>query len=239
MLAIILNSGKGTRLGELTNHRPKCLLPLPNDETILSRQIRILSSLGFDDFIVTTGPFADMVQEEIGNKFPELRVKYIFNNKYRNTNYIYSMFLIDSSAKQDCLLLHGDLVFEKSVVERMMKTSIKNFVVVYKDQELPEKDFKARIEDGQVSRVGVGEFGFDCVALQPLYWMNKVFWSAWMDMIEVHVTEGRTGEYAEEALNDILNQHSLMPLAMDGKLCMEIDDALDYDKARIALDGLR
>jgi L-glutamine-phosphate cytidylyltransferase len=239
MLAIILNSGKGTRLGDLTNRRPKCLLPLPNDETILSRQIRILSSLGFDDFIVTTGPFAEMVQEEVGREFPELRVKYIFNNKYNYTNYIYSMSLIDSSAKQDCLLLHGDLVFEKGVIDKMMNVGLSNYVVVYTNQELPEKDFKARIKDGQVSRVGVGEFGVDCVSLQPLYGMTKEFWSAWMEMIEVHVSEGRTREYAEEALNDILNHHILTPLAMDGELCMEIDDAMDYDKAWIALNGMR
>ena len=40
MKAVIFNSGLGRRMGKLTKDKPKCLLKLYNDETILERQIR-------------------------------------------------------------------------------------------------------------------------------------------------------------------------------------------------------
>ena len=48
MKALIFNSGLGSRMGELTNNNPKCLVKLYNGETILERQIRILSELGIN-----------------------------------------------------------------------------------------------------------------------------------------------------------------------------------------------
>ena len=43
--AVILASGKGSRLGALTTHKPKCLLPL-GSETIIERQLRLLQDSG-------------------------------------------------------------------------------------------------------------------------------------------------------------------------------------------------
>ena len=44
MKALIYNSGTGSRMGKLTEDKPKCLLPLPGGETILSRQLRLLAA---------------------------------------------------------------------------------------------------------------------------------------------------------------------------------------------------
>ena len=39
MKALILNSGKGSRMGNLTKDHPKCMTELASMETILSRQL--------------------------------------------------------------------------------------------------------------------------------------------------------------------------------------------------------
>ena len=43
MKIIILNSGLGSRLGELTKNNPKSLVEIKNNQTIFSRAINILS----------------------------------------------------------------------------------------------------------------------------------------------------------------------------------------------------
>ena len=40
MKALILNSGKGSRMGDLTSKHPKCMTEIASMETIISRQLR-------------------------------------------------------------------------------------------------------------------------------------------------------------------------------------------------------
>lgn len=55
MKALILNSGLGQRMGVITNEHPKCMTEVSYKNTILSRQLRILTSFGVDEVIMTTG----------------------------------------------------------------------------------------------------------------------------------------------------------------------------------------
>ncbi len=57
MKALILNSGMGTRMGELTSKYPKCMSELTIDETILGRQLSLLAAHGIHDVVITTGFF--------------------------------------------------------------------------------------------------------------------------------------------------------------------------------------
>ena len=110
MKALIFNSGLGSRMGNLTEEQPKCMVKLYNGETIFERQIRILSECGIKDFIVTTGPFKEQLYN-VASKFPNLNFKFVANENYRSTNYIVSMYNANDLLDEDMLVLHGDLVF--------------------------------------------------------------------------------------------------------------------------------
>ena len=58
MKALILNSGLGTRMGGLTREHPKCMTEIAPGETIVSRQLRMLSEAGGRDTVMTAGVFA-------------------------------------------------------------------------------------------------------------------------------------------------------------------------------------
>ena len=53
MKAVILNSGLGTRMGELTKEHPKCMTEIAPGETIVSRQLRLLSEAGIQEIVMT------------------------------------------------------------------------------------------------------------------------------------------------------------------------------------------
>ena len=93
MKVIILNSGLGKRLADLTKDKPKCLINITQEETILGYQLTLLKKNNLLDVIITTGPFEDLIKEYIKNRFSEFNIKYIFNPKYNSTNYIYSLYL--------------------------------------------------------------------------------------------------------------------------------------------------
>ena len=104
MKAIIFNSGLGSRMGELTREKPKCMLTLYNGETIFERQIRILSECGIREFIITTGPFEEQLIQ-ISKKYNTLTFDFVPNKEYLSTNYIVSMNNI-KQVTEDVLLLH-------------------------------------------------------------------------------------------------------------------------------------
>ena len=59
MKALILNSGKGSRMGDLTKTHPKCMTEIASMETIISRQLRQVAEQGISEVIITTGPFEE------------------------------------------------------------------------------------------------------------------------------------------------------------------------------------
>ena len=106
MKAIIFNSGYGNRMGEFTKTHHKSMAPVTNGETILHRQLRILSAEGIKDFIITTGPFEDQLKA-VAADFPELNFSFVRNDIFDRTNYIYSMYLARDLINDDMIFLHG------------------------------------------------------------------------------------------------------------------------------------
>lgn len=231
----ILNSGFGSRLERYTRDTPKGLIPLKGSETILGRQIRLLSTTGEHRFVITTGYLANMIDQYIPDTYPGLNVSFKHNIRYSATNYITSMDLLKDSYTDDLVLLHGDLVFEQSVARDVIG-SAHSVVVIDSTLPLPEKDFKARIKQGKVVEIGVNVFGPDCYACQPLYHLMKQDWNLWQQEIHDFCIRGNDTVYAEEALNAISDRMELYPLDVTGRLCMEIDNEADLLRARHALE---
>lgn len=228
MYAIILNSGKGSRLQELTTNKPKGLIDLTTESTILSRQIDILMLCGIEKFIITTGYLAEQFKQYCSEQYPDLDIEFIHNELYDTTNYIVSLNKLQSIDFSDSvLLMHGDLVFTQDVLADILDQS-GSCVVVDSASPIPDKDFKARIgSDGRVNEIGVDVFGPDCVACQPLYKLELLDWQAWQKAIKNWCDAGKTSVYAEYALNTILGSVPMMAYDVTGRLCREVDTKED------------
>lgn len=225
MRALILNSGKGTRMAPLTDHQPKCLTELAPGETILSRQLRLLSEAGVGDVVLTTGPFPGLLEEYCESLNLPLRYTFVRNPDYESTNYIYSIYLAREELEDDILLLHGDLVFESEVLRRCLESE-ESRVAVSSTAPLPEKDFKAVIREDRVEKVGV-EFFDHAQAAQPLYHLKKADWLVWLDRVIQFCEAGDRSCYAEKALNEVTDRCVLRPLDVRNMLCGEVDQPED------------
>lgn len=224
MKALILNSGVGRRMGTLTRKHPKCMTTLYKEHSILSWQLRLLRQVGITDVIITTGPFADALMRYTLDRLPSAR--FVHNPRYSETNYIYSMHLARELLLDDVILLHGDVVLEKSVLEELLSVS-KSAVAVEHRSRLPKKDFKARLIQGRVREIGVDVFGEDCVASQPVYKLQRADMETWLEAVSGFCRRGETGVYAENALNTVFDRVEMFPMALEDRLCNEIDDAKD------------
>lgn len=227
MIALILNSGVGSRMGAMTLSMPKCMTPLSGDETIISRQLRQLEAAGIKKAVITTGPFVDILQAHIEKLHPGLEIVYVHNPDYRSTNYIYSMYQARRATEgQDVLYMHGDMVMEEGLIGEFLRAD-RSVIAVDSTQPLPEKDFMARLEHGLVREIGVGLSGENRAASQPVYALREVDFAAWMDEIARFCERGERGVYAENALNAIAGSLALHPLELRGRLCREVDNPED------------
>lgn len=233
MKVLIFNSGIGSRMGKLTENCPKCLLDI-NGESILHRQLRLIEECGLKDIIITTGKYEKELEKE-ASEFPGLNVVFVNNPLYASTNYIYSMYLARDCINDDIIILHGDLVFEKALLEKLTGNINDSLCLINKKAEKPLKDFKGRIEEGILTEVSVDIFDDNCYALQPVYKLKKSSVLRWLERVNGFVEAGNTNVYAENALNEVAAELKIKPLSYEGFFISEIDTESDY---RITKDKL-
>lgn len=230
MKCIILNSGMGTRLGNLTKDNPKSLVKLNENETIFSKAIKTLNTFGIDEFIITTGYLDNVLKDYVKTSFPNLNFSFIHNPVYDKTNYIKSIDLIPE-IEDNVILLHGDLIFSKNVAKKTINSK-KTSMIIDSTIPIPEDDFKAKLVDNQVTYISTKYFESDAVACQPFYKIINEDWKLWKDKIREYCQNNQTNVYAENALNQLTDQIHITPIDIKGDLCMEIDTPEDLKKAK-------
>ena len=225
MKALILNSGLGSRMGVLTSEHPKCMTEISPRETILSRQLRQLSDAGIRQVVITTGYYDEVLVNYCRALDLPLDFTFVKNPVYDQTNYIYSIYCAREYLDDDIVLMHGDLVFENEVFDRVLASEA-SCMTVSSTLPLPEKDFKAQVKDGWVMRVGVDIFE-DALEAQALYKLNKNDWKVWLDKIAEFCEAGNRKVYAENALNELNGAANIAALDVGDLLCAEIDNPED------------
>ena len=201
---------------------------LHDGETIISRQLKMLLNCGITDVVITTGYFNDVLMDYCKSLDLPLNYTFVLNPIYNETNYIYSIYCAKEFLEnEDIVLMHGDLVFEESVLRDVL-TFGKSCMKVSSTLPLPEKDFKAVIYNGLVKKVGV-EFFDDAMEAQALYKLNREDWKIWLDKMIEFCESGNRKCYAEVALNQISDECIIHAYDVKDRLCSEIDTPEDWE----------
>ena len=225
MKALILNSGLGSRMGVLTSEHPKCMTEISPMQTILSRQLKMLAEAGITEVVITTGYFDAVLVQYCNSLALPLHFTFVKNPIYDQTNYIYSIYCAREYLDDDILLMHGDLVFENEVLDRVLASPV-SCMAVSSTLPLPEKDFKAVVKDGMVIKVGI-EFFTDAMEAQALYHLKRNDWHKWLDKIIEFCENNNRKVYAENALNALDGAANIYALDVQNLLCSEIDNPED------------
>lgn len=225
MKALILNSGLGSRMGVLTSEHPKCMTEISSHETILSRQLRQIADAGIEEVVITTGYYDGVLVNYCNSLDLPLHFTFVKNPIYDQTNYIYSIYCAREYLDDDIILMHGDLVFEHEVFDKVLGSPV-SCMTVSSTLPLPEKDFKAVVRDGMVMKVGV-EFFNEATEAQALYKLLKDDWKVWLDKIVEFCESDKRKVYAENALNELDGAANIHALDVENLLCSEIDNPED------------
>ena len=120
-LAVYLVAGRGSRLGNMTEETPKCLIPI-NKEPLLTRSLRQISELGVKKVILVVGYKSDVIENEYGSIFNGMEIRYIFNKDWETTNNLVSFCLSFPQIDSDYILLEGDLIYTDEAISKMVHT---------------------------------------------------------------------------------------------------------------------
>lgn len=109
--AIILAAGRGSRMGEETALKPKCLTTLEG-RTLLSWQLEALKKAGIDKVTVVRGYRAEMIQGAF---------EVLDNKRWNKTNMVSSLFCVKES-NVDTIVSYSDIVYKHEHVEELMNS---------------------------------------------------------------------------------------------------------------------
>ena len=225
MKALILNSGLGSRMGVLTSEHPKCMTEISFHETILSRQLKMIADAGIEEVVITTGYYDDVLVEYCHSLDLPIHFTFVNNPIYDQTNYIYSIYCARDYLDDDIILMHGDLVFENEVFDRVVASRV-SCMTVSSTLPLPDKDFKAQVVNGMVMKVGVNIFD-EAMEAQALYHLKRDDWKVWLNKIAEFCENDNRKVYAENALNELNGAANINALNVENLLCAEIDNPED------------
>jgi phosphoenolpyruvate phosphomutase len=111
--AVILAAGVERKLWPLVSERPKAMLEI-RGKTILERQTESLKKAGIERIAVVTGYKREKV------KLPYILT--LHNPRFAETHILYSLFRAEEFMKDKFLFLYGDVLFEETVLEKLLRS---------------------------------------------------------------------------------------------------------------------
>jgi histidinol-phosphate/aromatic aminotransferase/cobyric acid decarboxylase-like protein/choline kinase len=123
MKAIILAAGYGNRMRPLTDAKHKTLLTVAG-KTIIGRILDGLYDNGITDIVVVTGYRREELVDYLTQNYKHCFISYVHNERYRETNNIYSMALAfeQTTIDTDIVLIESDLIYEPAVIKRLLSS---------------------------------------------------------------------------------------------------------------------
>lgn len=114
--AILLAAGQGSRLGELTRERPKCLMPI-HGEALLKRLVRQLRDRGFEEIVIVVGHMCERIVAEFATT--DYPVRFVHNPLFATDTNIKSLLLGLESRNDPALVVEADVVFADGAMDAM------------------------------------------------------------------------------------------------------------------------
>jgi histidinol-phosphate aminotransferase len=144
--AVILAAGMATRLHPLTLNIPKCLLEV-DGKKILERSINNILASGITEIIIVTGFLNEMIENFVQDIYPKVKFTFIHNERYKETNNIYSLWLcMDQLESSRVLLMDSDIIFEPEIITRLFESKHENCLAL-NDHDLSDEEIKVIVDD--------------------------------------------------------------------------------------------
>jgi len=235
MKALILAAGLGSRLKDETENLPKALVKI-NGKPPLLYQLEALVSCGINDVVIVVGykgerirAFIDEIKKQ--EKFKDLKVKFVENKDYENTNSGYSFYLASEELNEPYIHLNCDILFFPSLMKRVVESRYENVIVLDKKITLEDKmeqvilggdkivKMQDMLLDGAIGKaVGVAKFS-----------PKNVKWMA--DRARKHFENGEMKVPCFGIIHEAVDHVDYFGMDSGEDFVFEINKVVDFEKA--------
>ena len=156
MKAIILAAGQGSRLGHLTDDRPKCLIEF-GGRSLLDRQLDALVANGIEEAVIVTGFRDDQIEAALAARTGGPRVRTFFNPFFKVADNLGSLYLVRGELTGDCLVWNGDTLVSDALMARVVGNGDRQGICVTIDRKNAYDDDDMKVvagEDGRLRAIG-------------------------------------------------------------------------------------
>lgn len=129
MILIILASGKGSRIKKLTKNNPKILIEINKKKKIYNY---LEETFHYFSKIYLVGGYKINSLKKNVEIYKNKKIKIIENKIYSSSNMVHSMFLVKKYIKEDVIVSYGDIIFDKTIIQKLMIQK-KNCLPLYKN----------------------------------------------------------------------------------------------------------
>jgi histidinol-phosphate/aromatic aminotransferase/cobyric acid decarboxylase-like protein/choline kinase len=248
MKAIILAAGYGNRMRPLTDNAHKTLLNIAG-ETIIGRILDGLCDNNITEFVIVTGYRRDELVEYCSKNYPHCSIQYVHNERYRETNNIFSMSLAfeQTDIDSDIVLIESDLIYEPAVIRRLLSSRFANVALV--DRYASGMDGTVvKVENSVVTSVipphlQDAKFDFsDKFKTLNIYKFSKDFCnSVFKKLLTYYAKTINDNCYYELILGILIymQQETIHAEILEGEKWAEVDDPNDLHVAEFMFDRKR
>lgn len=152
--AVILAAGRGSRLGDLTEDRPKSLLNV-GGRTLLAHSLHALSAGGIAEVLVITGYLHDSIMAEVNASRAGLRVRTARCADYLAGGSMMSLARATDEMKGPFLLLESDLLYDPAFVP-VARACTRSTILTADRSGSGDEVYVTSTPDGQLSSLGKG-----------------------------------------------------------------------------------
>ena len=155
MKAIILSAGQGSRLGHLTDDRPKCLIEF-GGKSLLDWQLDTLAANGVDEAVVVTGFRDDQIEAVLARRSGGPTVRTVFNPFFKVADNLGSLYLVRDELTGECLVWNGDTLVSKALMARVVANDTPGICVTIDRKDAYDDDDMKVIadDDGRLRAIG-------------------------------------------------------------------------------------
>lgn len=229
MQAIIMAAGKGSRLGSLTEGKPKSFAEIKGKK-LIDYNLRLLEKYGVDEIIIVTGYQCEAFEELLHDRG---NVKFVYNPFYEMVNVLGSFYMGMNMLDDDFIYLHADTICEPKIFERLVR--LEADIVLPVDYKICDDEaMKVRSENGRVVQITkkmpneLAEGEFIGIAA-----FKKQMIPALKAKTKQLMKEKAFAEYFESAIQRLIDEErfDIRTVPTEGAFWAEVDFIEDYEKA--------
>jgi choline kinase len=235
MKALILAAGIASRLRPLTDTMPKCLLRI-GERCLLQRCMDALWANGIREFVVVTGYRQQQIRDFLAAQYPEVKITFVYNERYESTNNIYSLWLARPYVEgEDTLLLDSDIVYDPQILRRLLDCPQADALALNR-HELGEEEIKVIVDaDNRVTEISkvcsIEQAIGESIGIEKM--SGDYTRALFVELERMIEGEGLDNVFYERAFERLIPQgHSFYVLDTTELFSIELDTVSDFEQAK-------